>query len=139
MKVLIVEDDFTARKILLKFLAPFGECDVAIDGNEALQAFRAAFESGEPYELMCLDIMMPHLDGHSVLKAVRAFENERGIPPSGGVKVIMTTALSDSINVLGAFKEGCEAYVVKPIEKARLISEIKKLGFAPSSDGQPSA
>lgn len=136
MKVLIVEDDFTARKILLKFLAPYGECDVAIDGNEAIQAFRTAFENGEPYELICLDIMMPHLDGHSVLKAVRAFELERGIGSPGGVKVIMTTALSDSINVLGAFKEGCEAYVVKPIEKQRLIAEIRKLGLIRSQNGE---
>ena len=128
MKVLIVEDDFTNRKILQRYLQPHGECDVAVDGDEAFEAFKAAYLSQSPYDLICLDIMMPRMDGHAVLKRIRDFETEHNAD-AGGVKVIMTTALDDSRNVLGAFKEGAEAYVVKPIEKQKLLHEIRKLGL----------
>ena len=127
MRTLIVEDDFVSRKVLQQFLLPFGECDVSVDGMEALKAFQDAFEKGQPYELICLDVMMPALDGHAVLKGIRSFESERGVEISKGAKVIMTTALDDSSNVLGAFREGCEAYVVKPLDKQKLYHELRKL------------
>jgi two-component system chemotaxis response regulator CheY len=41
----------------------------------------------------------------------------------------MTTALGDSRNVMGAFRAGCEAYLVKPIRKERLLEEMEKLGL----------
>lgn len=129
MKVLIVEDDFTNRKILQRYLQPHGECDIAVDGDEAYEAFKGAFTARQPYDLVCLDIMMPRMDGHSVLKRIREYETEHGVNASDGVKIIMTTALDDSRNVLGAFKEGAEAYVVKPIEKQKLLHEIRKLGL----------
>lgn len=129
MKALIVEDDFTSRKVLLKFLEPYGECDIAVDGKEALEAFIDASEAGEPYDLVFLDIMMPEMDGHGVLKSIRAHESSKGIEGRDVAKVIMTTALDDSSNVLEAFKSGCEAYVVKPIDKETLYHEMKKLGI----------
>ena len=127
MKMLIVEDDFTTRKILLKFLQPFGECDVAVDGQEALVAYKEALASNDPYRLICLDIMMPELDGHGVLKSIRDIEAAQGVAATEAAKIVMTTALGDSSNVLGAFKGGCEGYVVKPIDKQRLLAELRKL------------
>lgn len=129
MKMLIVEDDFTTRKILLKFLQPFGEIDVAVDGQEAVTAYREALSSGEPYRLICLDIMMPELDGHGVLKSIRDIEQAQKVKADDVVKIVMTTALGDSSNVLGAFKGGCEGYVVKPIDKQRLLTELRKLNL----------
>ena len=129
MKMLIVEDDCTTRKILLKFLQPFGEIDVAVDGQEAVTAYREALSSGEPYRLICLDIMMPELDGHGVLKSIRDIEQAQKVKADDVVKIVMTTALGDSSNVLGAFKGGCEGYVVKPIDKQRLLTELRKLNL----------
>ena len=134
MKMLIVEDDFTTRKILLKFLQPYGDCDVAVDGQEALVAYKEALACGDPYNLICLDIMMPELDGHGVLRSIREIESGTGIVPTQGVKIVMTTALGDSSNVLGAFKGGCEGYVVKPIDKQRLLAELRKLRLIPDED-----
>lgn len=127
MKALIVEDDFTNRKVLQKFLEPYAECDIAVDGNEAIEAFTKAAEQGTPYDLICLDIMMPEVDGHSVLKSVRGYEQSKGVAQEDSVKIVMTTALDDSMNVLGAFKHGCEAYVTKPIEKQKFYHELRKL------------
>ena len=56
-------------------------------------------------------------------------EEEQGIYGLDGVKVIMTTALGDSKNVMGAFRTGCEAYIVKPLKKGKLLEEIEKLGL----------
>jgi two-component system chemotaxis response regulator CheY len=129
MKCLIVEDEFTSRKLLQVYLSDYGNCLVAVNGHEAVEAFREALEENEPYDLIFLDIMMPEMNGHDTLEAIRRIESEHSIAGLDGVKVIMTTALDDSRNVMGAFRSGCEAYLVKPIEKKNLLEELEKLGF----------
>ena len=129
MKCLIVEDEFTARKMLQVYLSDYGVCIVAVNGHEAVQAFRESLEEEEPYDLICLDIMMPEMDGHETLKEIRRLESEHGIVGLDCVKVIMTTALDGSRDVMGAFKSGCEAYLVKPIERKNLIEEMEQLGL----------
>ena len=116
MKILLAEDDFASRKFMDKQLSRYGECDVMVDGEEAVDAFMMALEDGEPYDLACLDVMMPVMDGYQVLKAIRDIEAQKGIPKSKRVKVIMTTALNDERNVKMAFELGCEAYAGKPID-----------------------
>ena len=49
MNVLIVEDDFTNRKVLQKLLGPYAECDIAVDGHEAVEAFRTLHAAGGTY------------------------------------------------------------------------------------------
>jgi two-component system chemotaxis response regulator CheY len=129
MKCLIVEDDFAARKLLQVYLSDYAECFVAVNGHEVVEAVREALDEGQPYDLICLDIMMPEMDGHKALEAIRQLEKEHGIGGLDGVKVIMTTALDDSRNIMGAFRTGCEAYIVKPIRKEKLIDEMTKLGL----------
>ena len=132
MRTLIVEDDFTCRKIMQKFLAPYGECDIAVDGKEAVQAFKEALKNKTPYDLICLDIMMPELDGHGVLKEVRALEVQHGISDQNNVKVIMTIALSDSKNFINAYQEKCEGYLIKPIDRNKLHDLLVFLKLIPA-------
>jgi two-component system, chemotaxis family, chemotaxis protein CheY len=132
MKCLIVEDDFAARRLMQRYLTNYGESDVAVNGNEAVEAFRQSVDGKKSYDMICLDIMMPNMDGHEVLKAIRQIESEHGINGLDGVKVIMTTALGDSKNVISSFREGCEAYIVKPVEKNKLLKEMEKLGLVES-------
>ena len=129
MKVLIAEDDFASRKFLLRFLQQYGECDVTVDGQEAIEAFEMAMEDEEPYDLICLDIMMPGVDGYEALKAIRKMEEERDVPESDRVKIIMTTALNDGRNVTKAFSLGCVSYAGKPIDKEKFLNELEKLGL----------
>lgn len=124
MKILIVEDDFLSRKLMLSYLAPLGQCDAASNGKEAMEAFTLAHQENEPYDLITLDIMMPDLSGQEVLKLIRGYEAEKMIMFSDGVKVIMTTALEDSRNVMDAFKNQCEGYLVKPIDCDKLMALI---------------
>lgn len=127
MKYLIVDDDPACRDLILGFLAPLGQCDIAVDGGEAVDAFRLALEDGEPYDLVCLDIMMPDVDGHQALDRIRQIEHDHGIRGSDGVKVVMTTALRDSKHCVQAFREGCESYVTKPIQEQELLEQVQSL------------
>ena len=133
MKALIVEDDFVSRTLLLRFLSVHAECHVAVNGREAVAAFERALDTDAPYSLVCLDIMMPILSGQGALKEIRAIEQRRGIGAPNGVKIIMTTALSDPQSVLDAFRAGCEAYIVKPIVREELFKELRKLGLVSDS------
>lgn len=127
MRILIAEDDMTSRRFLSKFMSPYGECDVVVDGMEALDAYLIAVKEKNPYDVICLDIMMPKVDGVKVLKAIRDFETQRGLLSEKRVKIIMITALDDTEYVHKAFELGCEAYAAKPIDIDKLIKVMKNL------------
>lgn len=129
MRILIVEDDFVARRVLKDILAPYGDCDIAVDGDEAVQAFRLAWEEQDPYDLICLDIMMPKIDGLTALNQVREMEKKMGIRGTQEVKVIMVTALGGPKDVYKALKEGATSYIVKPVDKKKLLGEVRSLGL----------
>lgn len=129
MKILLAEDDFASRKFMDNYLSQFGECDITVDGEEAVDAFMMALEDDEPYDLVCLDVMMPVLDGYQVLKAIRDIEKQKGISNSERVKVIMTSALNEERNVKVAFELGCEAYSGKPIDVEKFEKVLNKLGL----------
>ena len=126
MKVLIAEDDFASRKFMLRFFEKYGECDVTVDGKEAVEAYKMAIECGAPYDLICLDIMMPEMDGHQALKTIRKIEEESGVAEDERVKIVMTTALSETRHVTKAFENGCTAYAGKPINQDKLEAMLKK-------------
>jgi len=127
MKALIVEDDFSSRFLLQKFLEDYGTCYVAINGKEAVDAVQTAIDEDAPYDLICLDIMMPEMDGQDALKKIRSIETEKGILSSDGSKIIMTTALADMENVKNAYHSLCDGYITKPIDKQTLVQNLQTL------------
>jgi two-component system, chemotaxis family, chemotaxis protein CheY len=139
MRILIVEDDMTSRLLLRKMLEPFGSCDIAVNGKEAVEAFRLASKQAEHYALVCLDIMMPEMDGQAALKAIRALEQEAGCLPSQAAKIVMTTALRDIENVTSAYRELCDGYLVKPIMRDKLVPLLKELALLPLNESHLTA
>lgn len=129
MRILIAEDDLSSRKFLYKVMEEYGECDITVDGMEALDAYMLALDENNPYDLICLDIMMPKVDGIKVLKTVRGIEKQRKIEANDRVKIIMTTALNDVELVQNSFDDGCEAYATKPIDVKKLRTVMEKLNF----------
>jgi two-component system chemotaxis response regulator CheY len=129
MKILIAEDDFASRKFMLKFLSKYADVDVTVDGEEAAAAFEFALEDNAPYDLVCLDIMMPNMNGVEALEAIRNAEERFGVDRSRRCKIIMTTALNEVNQVEQAFELGCEGYAVKPIDTDKFLVILKKMGF----------
>jgi len=130
MRTLIVEDEPTSATIIQEILSVFGDCILCNDGNEAIDLFKQNLIDNTPFDLICMDIMMPELDGQEALKKIRALESKHEINTANKVKVIMTTALEDQKNVIEAFyKGGAASYIVKPINKQKLLDEIRKLGL----------
>lgn len=133
MKILLADDDFVARKILIALFGKYGDHDVAVDGQEVISAVSTALEAKEPYDLICLDIVMPNVDGHKALRKVRELEAENGILPGKGAKIIMTTGMKDRENIMEAFNEQCDAYLVKPFKEEDVIQKLKELNLIRAS------
>lgn len=127
MRILIAEDDFASRKFMHRFLSKYGDCDITVNGVEAVDAFEMALEDDEAYDLLCLDIMMPELDGYKTLERIREIEDENNVDDAKKVKVIITTALSERRYVDRAFQMGCVAYAGKPIDQDKFIDQLRKL------------
>ena len=130
LRMLLVEDDFVCRLVLQQSLGRYGECHIAVNGKEAVEAFRAALERGQGYKLICMDIMMPEMDGHEAVERIRALEQQQGIFSSCGVKIVMTTALDDIKEVSRSFMELCDGYLVKPVDLGKLHAYLHSFGLA---------
>jgi two-component system chemotaxis response regulator CheY len=131
MRVLLVEDDFASRLLLQTFLSRYGECHIAVNGREAVEAFQSALERKEAYDLICMDIMMPEMSGREAVRQVRALEEARGIFSTRGAKIIMTTAVDDFREVVRCFQDLCDAYLTKPISLVKLLRQMRAWQLIP--------
>lgn len=133
MKILVVDDDFICRKVLSRILDGYGDVDIASDGDEAICAVKMAISEEDPYDLICLDLCMPKLPGLEALEKIRAIERESGLKLGTGAKIVITTSLKDSTNLMAAFRAGCESYLTKPLSKSKIIEELVKLKLITAS------
>jgi two-component system chemotaxis response regulator CheY len=127
MNILIVEDDFVSRKFMVKFLSKYGTCQTAEDGEQAINMYKKAQEDKKPYDLICMDIIMPKMDGYETVEQIRKYEKEIGISKNHEVKVIMTSGMDVSRNVTKAFELGCVAYASKPIDMVKFNNILREL------------
>ncbi len=125
MKILIVEDEFIIRMLLQKYLSVYGECFIAINGKEAVEACKQSLIDKKLYDLICMDILMPEMSGFEALKNIRDMESSFGIFSSKGAKILMVTAVEDIKSIFSSFSELCDGYLLKPIDKNRLISQLE--------------
>ncbi|WP_028571217.1 response regulator [Desulfonatronum lacustre] len=131
MKVLIVDDDLANRVVMQTFMREkASHINMAANGEEAVQAFAMALDDQDPYTLILMDIMMPVMDGHEALKAIRKVEKDRGVPPGSEVKVIMVSCLEDQKNVCQAFFHGmATCYLTKPLSKEGLDTALGSISL----------
>jgi two-component system chemotaxis response regulator CheY len=124
-RILLVEDDFASRLLLQTFLSRYGECHIAVNGREAVEAVRSAWAQGHRYDLICMDIMMPEMDGREAVREVRAIEEAHGVLSTAGAKIVMTTTVNDILMVSRCFRELCDGYLVKPIDLSKLLDLMR--------------
>jgi two-component system, chemotaxis family, chemotaxis protein CheY len=129
MRILIVDDNYASRRLLKAFLSEYGPCTYATNGLEAIEAFKLSRKNQEPFDLICLDIMMPEMDGREALSEIRKIEQEENLDSTQGVKIIMTTALDGKHEIIESFNEGCEGYIIKPVEESQLQKVLFQLGL----------
>lgn len=131
MKILMLEDEFFCRLALQKLLVAYGECHIAVEGREALRAFEIALETGEPYDLVCLDILLPDTDGLLVLKGIRNAERSHHVFPEHYCKILMTTTMNDMKSIMDAYNEICDGYLVKPVTPQKLAKAFREIKLFP--------
>jgi two-component system chemotaxis response regulator CheY len=123
MRSLIVDDDEIGRLMLATFLEDFGLCDQAKNGKVALDMIDQAASEGSPYNLICLDIVMPVMDGTAALKKIR----ERDLKNGARTKVFMISACSSPQDIEDAFFEGdCDDYIVKPFQREAVTQMLQR-------------
>ena len=119
MKTLVVEDDFTSRLVLHTFLSRYGECHIAVNGREAVAAFGAALESGLGYNLICMDIMMPEMDGYETIRAIRKNPQHKLLP------IVALTAKAMKGDREKCLEAGASDYLAKPVNTEQLLAALR--------------
>ena len=131
LKILIVEDDFTCRTVLDAFLSKFGSCDVAKDGMEAIYAVNETYLSDppQPYDLICMDIMMPIMDGLQASQKIREIERNNGVEGTiHETAIVITSAIQDPATIIRAcYESGANYYFVKPLDFNQMKRQMQKL------------
>ena len=131
MRVLIVEDEQVNQTLMLSWLKQYGSCQVAKDGVEAVVEVTRALEAAEPFDLICLDLRMPNMDGQTALRTIRALEKLHGRGLGEGAKVMVVSAEGERETILSAYRDNCDGYLVKPIDGLKLREELQKLELIP--------
>lgn len=130
MRALIVDDDFYSRTMLHDMLRPVAECHIAVNGEEAVGAFKKAAEDGRPYDLVCMDLIMPEMDGQQALREMRALEGDRGREQGHRAVIFVVSMVDDDRETNEAFfLGGADSFLVKPIEEAKLMAELRAAGL----------
>jgi len=134
MRILIVDDDYTSRRILQKMLSPYGEVFVAVDGDESVRAFASAWQEQEPFDLILMDIVMPRMEGNEAVKRIRSVENKLGVGEEERSKILMISSQAERETVVQSLEVGADWYLVKPVDRTKLMEELVKLGLV--ADGE---
>ncbi|MBD0706996.1 MULTISPECIES: two-component system response regulator CseB [unclassified Streptomyces] len=131
VRVLLVEDDETIRRSVGMALERYGyRVSGAPDGLTGLEMFREG-----TYDLLLLDVMLPHLDGIGLCRRIRE---------TSQAPVLMMSARGDALDVVAGLEAGADDYVVKPVDTSVLVARIRTLlrraAFtAPGGPGGPAA
>lgn len=126
MRILIVEDEKISRLQLTRIAKGYGRCDIAEDGESAIEYIKKSFKTKRLYDIVFLDIVLPKISGHIVLQVIRAYEHDVGIAREDMTKVYMTTGLKDSNNIKKAYSNMVDGYLVKPLIKEKIEELFKK-------------
>lgn len=109
--ILIIEDDLPIAKLIRTYISFAGyEASIAPDGERALVML-----GEEKYNLVILDLMLPYMDGETILETIRKLD----------IPVIVVSAKSNLVDRVRLLRAGADDYIVKPFESADLIARIE--------------
>ena len=131
---MIVDDDIVSRTKLKMILSELGICHEFEKGSSAIEAFKKSLTMKQPYHLVCLDILMPEMDGFDVLNEIKTsesdyYKSEFIDSPSHSAKFLMVTSVNERDAYDAAMYEQCIGYIIKPFRKNLVLEKLKKAGF----------
>lgn len=116
-RMLVVEDDQAVSHMIEQILKIEGYASTAVsEGRRALDVLRSG-----SFDLVILDVMLPGMDGISILKAIREDQTLNEIP------VLMLTAKTDDATTWAGWRAGCNYYMTKPFDPDQLLAILKQL------------
>jgi two-component system chemotaxis response regulator CheY len=123
MKILVVDDMATMRKVIKNMLNQMGLKNVseADDGKTALPLIQNAYQAGDPFEFIMSDWNMPGMTGLDLLKTLKASNEFKDVP------FLMITAEAEQQSVIAAVKAGVTNFIVKPFSAQILRDKIDKI------------
>jgi two-component system, chemotaxis family, chemotaxis protein CheY len=133
MRILVAEDDFVSQLLMKEYLQDYGAVELAVTGKEAVSLATAAAAAGEAFDLICLDVMMPEMDGQDALRAIRAAEEALGSGIQKRSKIVMMTALAEQQHIVRSFQAQCDGYLVKPFDRLAFVATLADVGIHPPS------
>jgi two-component system chemotaxis response regulator CheY len=132
MKSLVVDDDRTSCLVLEEVLSGFGPVDSCADGAEAVRVATDALVGGDPYDLICMDLLMPKMNGLEAIQSIRREEERIGSPHQS--RIVAITGSEDSGTIREALLQYSDAYIVKPVDTRAFLNIVRCLCEV---DGRP--
>lgn len=116
--VLVVEDSIPQREMITELLRGSGlDVTAASDGVEALEHI----QSGQPPDLVVLDIVMPRMNGYEVCRRLKADPSTQDVP------VVLCSSKGEEFDRYWGMKQGADAYIAKPFQPTELVGTVKQL------------
>ncbi|MBF0537851.1 MAG: response regulator [Nitrospirae bacterium] len=134
MNTLIVDDEKVTAKMLKRLFSRYGVCDVAGNGEDAINLFKDALQNNRPYDLVVMDVMMPVVTGIEAYEAIREYERKCGIKNGSEAKIVLMTGMGISREMFNLYKTSCMAYLYKPIDMKELLAVLNRLKLPLNSD-----
>lgn len=133
MKMLIVDDQMTTRMLLRCMLETYGEVVEAQAGREAVAMFTTELAGEQPFDLVCVDLGLPDIDGNAVLEQLRAAEVQQRVATPATI-VMVTGNVSDEARD-AALERSADAYLTKPVSYEAMFALLGRIGVV--SAGSP--
>ncbi|WP_419787869.1 response regulator [Pseudodesulfovibrio sp.] len=128
---LIVDDDERFAVLVARKLEPYANCVIALNGDDAVLQFEHYLKEKAPFQAVFMDIEMPGMDGHEVVRQLRGIEEKYEVDSTKNFKLVMLTAHRDVKNVSRSFFRGrAEAYIPKEAfpHPGSFLGELEKVG-----------
>jgi putative two-component system response regulator len=119
MRILVVDDELVSRAKLQVIMRTIGECETVDSGHGAMAAIEEAQEANRPFDLVCMDVNMPQMDGYDLCKRLKSDKKTQDIP------VIFITAEEETEHETRGFELGAADYIKKPFNPAVVKARVR--------------
>ena len=120
--------DQSTQTLIEKIIGENAECIICSTSMEGIEKFVDHMVAFDPFDVVLVDINLPDLNGVHTLRLLRRFEDVKGIVSNRKSKIIMMTGTADEENVKGSLKNGCDQFLIKPVNKEKVEAKFKAVG-----------